>query len=137
MAWSSLAAVVAASALAAGAFAYSREGDWTRGLNAAAGLRDTEPVTERTIATGSALFRERCVTCHGERGRGDGPASSGLRPPPADLVLHVPQHSDGELFYMVSRGMPGSAMPAWRETLGERERWAIVHYLRVLPAGGP
>jgi len=37
VAWSSLAAVVAASALAAGAFACSREGDWTRGLNAAAG----------------------------------------------------------------------------------------------------
>ena len=137
MAWSSLAAVIAASALAASVFAYAREGDWTRGLNAAAGTRDTEPVTERTIATGRALFRERCVACHGERGRGDGPASPGLVPPPADLVLHVPQHSDGELFYMVSRGMPGSAMPAWRETLGERERWEIVHYLRVLAAGTP
>ena len=77
------------------------------------------------------------MVCHGERGRGNGPAAAGLSPPPADLVLHVPQHSDGELFYMIGRGMPNSAMPEWRNVLTERERWDLVHYLRVLAAGRP
>lgn len=136
MAWGSLAAFVAASALAAGVFVFFRV-DWTQGLNDAVGLRDPEPVTEVAITHGRALYRENCMACHGERGRGDGPSAVGLDPRPADLVLHVPQHTDGELFYMISRGMPNSAMPAWRSLLTERERWDIVHYLHVLATGVP
>jgi copper transport protein len=137
VAWWPLAAVVAASALAAGVFVLVREADWTQGLNDAVGLRDPEPVSESSVASGRALYREYCIACHGERGRGNGPAAIGLDPPPADLVLHVPQHTDGELLYMVSRGMPNSAMPAWRSVLTDRERWDIVHYLRDLARGAP
>ena len=132
----SLAAILAAGALAVGVFVLAR-GDWTQGLKASVTLRDPEPVTEQRIAAGRAVFRENCIACHGERGRGNGPAAVGLDPPPADLVLHVPQHTDGELFYMISRGMPESAMPAWRSLLSERQRWEVVHYLRVLAAGAP
>lgn len=135
MAWWSLAAVVAASALTAGVIVVVREADWTRGLNDAVGLRDAESVTAASIAHGRALYGEHCIACHGERGRGNGPSAVGLDPPPADLVLHVPQHTDGELFYMISRGLPNSAMPAWRAQLTDRERWDIVHYLRELAAG--
>ena len=31
------------------------------------------------------LFNERCVTCHGPEGAGDGPASAGLTPPPRNF----------------------------------------------------
>lgn len=137
MAWWPLAAVLAASALAAGVFVVVREADWTQGLNDAVGLRGPEPVTESSIASGRALYRESCIACHGERGRGNGPSAVDLDPPPADLALHVPQHTDGELFYMISRGMPNSAMPAWRSVLTDRERWEIVHYLRELASGTP
>jgi len=137
VAWRQLAAIVAASALAAGVLVFVWEADWTRGLNDAVGLRDPEPVTEASIAYGRALYRERCIACHGERGRGNGPSAAGLDPPPADLVLHVPQHTDGELFYMISRGVPNSAMPMWRSVLTDRERWDITHYLRELAAGAP
>ena len=131
-----LAALVAAGVLALGVFLIARE-DWTEGLRSSVDLRDPNAVTEARLATGRAVFRENCIACHGERGRGNGPASVGLDPPPADLVLHVPQHTDGELFYMISRGMPNSAMPAWRSLLSERQRWEVVHYLRVLAAGTP
>lgn len=113
------------------------QADWTRGLNDAYGLSDPEPSSSAAVARGRIVFRERCVTCHGDRGRGDGPGGAALDPKPADLVLHVPQHSDGELFYMISRGMPNSAMPAWVSQLSERERWDTVHYLRDLAAGSP
>jgi putative copper resistance protein D len=77
------------------------------------------------------------VACHGERGRGDGLAGVGLDPPPADLLLHVPEHSDGELYYFITVGFPGSAMPSWRSVLSDTARWELVHYLRVLAAGAP
>ncbi|MGH2500436.1 MAG: c-type cytochrome, partial [Candidatus Limnocylindria bacterium] len=81
---------------------------------------------------GRALYGQHCAVCHGAGGRGDGLAAAGLEPPPADLVLHVPQHSDGELFHFVTRGIRGTAMPAWGRTLSERERWVLVIYLREL-----
>lgn len=117
----------------------ARVEDWLfeRELIEAAALVDPEPRSEARVANGRAAYRERCVTCHGERGRGDGALAAVLEPTPADLLLHVPQHPDGELFHFISRGIPRTAMPAWRGALTERERWDLVHYLRVLATGAP
>jgi mono/diheme cytochrome c family protein len=45
------------------------------------------PVVDAVAATAEAekIFVERCVTCHGARGAGDGPASAGLVPPPRNF----------------------------------------------------
>jgi mono/diheme cytochrome c family protein len=34
---------------------------------------------------GKALYEEKCMICHGARGKGDGPAASALSPPPRDF----------------------------------------------------
>jgi mono/diheme cytochrome c family protein len=36
-------------------------------------------------AEAERLFAERCTTCHGPAGAGDGPASAGLTPPPRNF----------------------------------------------------
>jgi mono/diheme cytochrome c family protein len=123
--------------LVAAGWAFVKEGDWTRGLNAASGLQNPVVPSTDAVNQGRAIYRERCVACHGDRGRGDGAAGATLDPKPADLVLHVPQHPDGELYYMISVGFPQSAMPPWRGVLSEQERWELVHYLRVLASGNP
>jgi mono/diheme cytochrome c family protein len=40
-------------------------------------------------------------------------------------------HTDGELFYWVSYGFQGSAMPAWKDTLTEEQRWDVINYARA------
>ncbi|MFZ7091383.1 c-type cytochrome [Primorskyibacter sp. 2E233] len=35
---------------------------------------------------GRVLYQENCATCHGAKGRGDGPSAANLRTPPADLT---------------------------------------------------
>ena len=42
--------------------------------------------------TGSDLFQFYCATCHGRDGRGNGPAGSALKTPPADLTLIAKRH---------------------------------------------
>ena len=42
--------------------------------------------TEEPEIDGRRVFAENCVACHGETGRGDGPAGEGLMPPPPDLT---------------------------------------------------
>jgi copper transport protein len=84
------------------------------------------------VALGARLYRENCAVCHGPEGRGDGPAAPSLVPRPADLTVHAPMHTDGELFWWITNGLPGTAMPAFRNRLTEPERWHIVNFLRTL-----
>ena len=101
------------------------------------------PETPETVATGKALYQASCAVCHGPVAKGDGPAAFTLVPRPVNLQLHVPQHAPGELFYWISSGVPGTAMPAWGDVdpatgkprLSEEERWSIIRYLQALAQG--
>jgi putative copper export protein/mono/diheme cytochrome c family protein len=85
----------------------------------------------RSVAAGRALFAGHCVSCHGERGRGDGPAAKDLRPPPADLTAeHIYGHSDGDLFWWITNGI-GEAMPPLGAVLDETEPWNVIDFLHT------
>ncbi len=53
--------------------------------SAAAGSSAAAAITPQARADAAEIFESRCVTCHGEEGRGDGPAASNLNPKPADF----------------------------------------------------
>jgi mono/diheme cytochrome c family protein len=95
--------------------------------------RNPIPATQASIAAGERLYRQHCQACHGVAGAGDGPAAAMLRPRPSDLRVHMAAgHTDGQLFYWISEGFPGTAMPAFRGTLSEQERWHVLNFLRTL-----
>ena len=101
------------------------------------------PDTPATVAAGKAVYQANCVICHGPEAKGDGPAAFTLIPRPVNLQLHVPQHADGEVFYWIATGIPGTGMPAWgaidpetkQPKLSETDRWSIIRYIRALAAG--
>ena len=62
----------------------------TTSLGAALGfalLVACAPVSMPEPAEGAVFFAENCASCHGNDGRGQGPASAGLSPKPVDLSL--------------------------------------------------
>ena len=92
------------------------------------------------IVHGADLFRQHCLDCHGETGRGDGPKAKDLTVPPADLTAeHLWDHSDGELFWWLSHGIDspneGQAMPGFAGSLSGEERWQVIDYIRAHNAG--
>jgi copper transport protein len=89
-----------------------------------------------SVQRGRQLYAANCARCHGTSGHGDGPDGKQLDPPPADLIVHVPQHSDQQLLGFITNGIPTTAMPAFGNTLSADERQAILNYLRQL-AGPP
>jgi mono/diheme cytochrome c family protein/uncharacterized membrane protein len=101
-------------------------------LRPAAQSADTADQGPEAIAHGAEIFQQNCVQCHGVAGKGDGPLAPTLNPRPVDLTQHVPFHPDEQLLYWISNGVPGSAMPAFKEVLSERERKDVLAYLRNL-----
>lgn len=96
------------------------------------------PYTAETIARGAPLFQAHCAVCHGEYGYGDGPAAAALNPRPADLSApHVDDHTDGDIFWWLTHGIPGTAMTGWGDVLTEEERWILVRYVRNIRHGIP
>jgi mono/diheme cytochrome c family protein len=57
-----------------------------------------------------------------------------MRPP--SLRTHLDQHTDGDLFYWITNGLPGG-MPAWGDKLSETDRWNLINYLRSVNGVGP
>ncbi len=92
------------------------------------------PPTAASVAAGQAIFEEKCVPCHGETGKGDGPIGLTLSPRPADLTQHaIPGvHTDGQLYGWITNGFPNSAMPPFQQALSDTERWALVNFIRML-----
>ncbi|QBS36779.1 c-type cytochrome [Thermaerobacter sp. FW80] len=91
------------------------------------------PDSPAVVAQGRRVYETHCAACHGPEGRGDGPAAAGMLPPPADLTgVHVRQHTDGDLYWWITHGIEGTAMPAFEDVLTEEERWAVIRFIRRL-----
>lgn len=74
-----------------------------------------------------------CATCHGERGDGHGEMASQFDPPPrnfrcASTVNGIP---DGQLFWIIRFGSPGTSMPP-HPGLSDDQVWKIVAWLRQI-----
>ena len=120
--------VLAATLIGAGLFYLSRP---TQVVNSEA---NPIPPNAQSIAAGEARYQVSCVPCHGATGKGDGPLGLTLIPRPADLTLHaIPGvHTDAQLYDWITNGFPGSAMPAFKNTISDTDRWNLVNYIRTL-----
>jgi mono/diheme cytochrome c family protein len=91
------------------------------------------------IAAGKTLYEGKggCHLCHGISGKGDGPAAHMHKDPPSDFTSCVFQkeHKDGELFWIIKYGSPGTGMQSLIPALlSEEEGWKVVAYVRTFCA---
>ena len=90
--------------------------------------------TADVLAEGLRLYEKNCLTCHGAKGKGDGPAVPFIEPSPMDISTPEAQSrmTDGEIFWKITEGR--NPMPSFKKKLSENERWKLVHYVRSLKA---
>jgi cytochrome c oxidase cbb3-type subunit 3 len=103
---------------------------WWAGIceNSASQVQQPDPVREKprtTQASGNPIFSSTCAGCHGLDGRGGEKAPGIAGNPQAE------QLTDARIFDIISNGISGTGMPAFR-SLGEEQVRALVRYVRTL-----
>jgi high-affinity iron transporter len=124
--------------VAIGCSSQAREGT-TPTPPAAAARPAPAAVTPAMLERGQTLYKANCAACHGDTGRGDGPAAGALKPPPRDHTdrAYMSTITDEDLAKVIQIGgvlknkplMPGNPQ------IKGADLEAIVAYVRSLSAG--
>jgi mono/diheme cytochrome c family protein len=97
-------------------------------------LKMTNPVKSdpTSIAAGKELYNQHCQSCHGKKGKGDGPKSAQLDTECGDFTkADFLKEPDGALFYKTSEGRKD--MPSYKKKIPEQnDIWSVVNYIRTL-----
>lgn len=87
------------------------------------------------LLAGRAVYFDRCVSCHGQDGKGNGPIAKGLSGPPVgDLTDKTWKHGDRpeQVEGVVALGVLNTAMPGWGRILSPDDRRAVTAYVYYL-----
>lgn len=93
------------------------------------------PRTAPDLARGARLYQANCAACHGDTGRGDGPAGAELDPPPTDFhdAARARQRSLYGLYNTITLGVQGTDMASFA-SLPDEDRWALAFHVGGLHA---
>ena len=85
-----------------------------------------------SLATGKELYTQHCKSCHGTKGKGDGPKAAQLDTECGDFTKSATQaQTDGALFYKTSEGRKD--MPSFKKKIADpNDIWAVVNYMRTM-----
>jgi mono/diheme cytochrome c family protein len=95
-------------------------------------------VPAQVLNEGRMAYLQYCRACHGEEGRGDGPAAAGLRPPPRNFtqgefkfagVLDQKLPRDEDLARIIRANLHGTAMMGWE--LPPAQLDDVIQYLKT------
>lgn len=94
------------------------------------------PATAENMEKGKALFQGKafCATCHGKEGKGlaDIEGLRGKLPRNFTDTVWQAARSDGELFWILKNGSPGTDMASFIPLiLTEEEAWQVLIYVRL------
>lgn len=87
---------------------------------------------------GKKLYGQFCASCHGQSGKGDGPAAAALNPKPRDHTNkeYMTKMSDDEMFNVIKNGGASVGksplMPAWGASIKDDQIRDVMAYVRTL-----
>jgi cytochrome c6 len=95
-------------------------------------LLSASPVVSQDSAAGAAVFKSKCITCHGPDGGG---TAVGKSLQAADLrSAKIQSKSDAELIQTISDGKGN--MPGFKGDITDEEIHAVLAHVRTLAAKG-
>jgi mono/diheme cytochrome c family protein len=108
-------------------------------LAEARALKSPLPSSPEIVEKGKALYdgKGTCFNCHGTDGGGNGPAAAKLNPAPRNFRHHGfwRHRTEGEIFWVIKHGSPGTAMIGFGPVLSDEEIWSLIQYERTFAGG--
>jgi cytochrome c553 len=89
---------------------------------------------EAVVLRGASHYEIGCASCHGAPGSGVPPVMAAMTPPPPELSNGLSRYTPEQLFTIVKHGIKFTGMPAWPVQQRDDEVWAVVAFLRRMPA---
>ena len=94
-------------------------------------LSNPLPLTQAIAERGRRVFNDHCAICHGTVGNGVPLLSRAYGGKPGNFLSNeIRARPDGHYFGVLMLGK--NAMPGYAADLDEDDRWAAVHYIRIL-----
>ena len=93
-------------------------------------LKNPLPPSKAVLERGQKIYMTFCVVCHGPKADGAGYIVPPYVKPPALISEKVSRWADGNIFHVITRGQ--NLMPSYASQIVIEDRWAIIHYVRVL-----
>lgn len=88
------------------------------------------PVTKEVLELGKKKFDTYCSPCHGYYGKGDSRLRGFFPAPPTLHSEKARNWKDANIYHVITNGQ--NVMPGYDRQVSRDERWAIIHYIRVL-----
>lgn len=90
------------------------------------------PIKGQELEKGKALWNQHCKSCHGSKGKGDGPKASQLDTECGDFTkASFQSQTDGALYYKTYQGRDD--MPSYKTKIPDvNDNWALVNFMRTL-----
>ena len=93
-------------------------------------LKNPLKSTHSVLIRGRHIYQNYCIVCHGPAGEGDGYIVPKF-PRPASLQSDkVRGWTDGRIYHTITVGQ--NLMPSYASQVAPGDRWAVIHYIRVL-----
>ena len=94
-----------------------------------------EVAKDALLTDGRVIYLARCVACHGNDGKGDGPLAANLiGPPVGNLTDGEWKHGDRpeQVITVIGQGVPNTRMDGWGRVLDPPELKAVAAYVYYL-----
>jgi mono/diheme cytochrome c family protein len=96
-------------------------------------LTNPLPGSPEILEKGKVLYNGKgtCFNCHGTDGGGNGPGAAQQHPSPRNFRHHGfwRHRTEGEIFWVIKNGVPGTSMIGFGNVLSDEEIWSLVRYV--------
>jgi cytochrome c oxidase cbb3-type subunit 3 len=101
-------------------------------LRTPAGPPPEEIARDPMLVRGREVYLDRCVSCHGPTGKGDGPTAKTLKGPPVGNLSDAEwKHGDkpGDVLAVILNGVKDTQMPGWGRYLAPTDAKSVAAYI--------
>ena len=106
---------------------------YTDSVAAGRELKNPLKASKEVLKRGQDRYNIYCALCHGNTGLGDGSVVPRFPIPVPALAgknANIASWPDGRVYHLITAGR--GAMKSYAAQISPRDRWAIIHYLRLL-----